>query len=238
MGGAFPLGPPAAPATDQEIEEMKTLYAADIRYVDHHIGRVLDWLEKTGKLSETLVVLTADHGEEFLDHGSWNHGSSAFTEVLRVPFIIYDGGSVAPAVRVGALTRQIDLMPTVLDLVGLECPKEIQGRSIRPLLQGEPLDPEPAYVEVYPAVPDDSDIFALVEGTHKIIRVTLRDRSSVLLYDLVNDPLETHNLADAAPALRDSLLVQMEKWDEIVRRSSSLDPKRLKYFRSLGYINQ
>jgi arylsulfatase A-like enzyme len=237
MGGAFPIGEPGAPATEQEIEVMKTLYAADIRYVDYHIGRILEWLEENGKLSETLVVLTADHGEEFLDHGSWNHGSSAFSEVARVPFIVYDEGTVPAGIRIRDLTRQIDLMPTVLDLLGIACPREIQGRSVRPLLDGVPLNPEPAYVEVYPALPTGADINALVDDRHKIVRVELGGRSAVLLYDLQGDPEERVNLADANPALRDSLLVEMDKWDQVLRANSPIDPERLKHFRSLGYIN-
>ena len=238
QGGAFPLGEPAGKATDEETKAMKVLYAADIRCVDYHIGRLVEWLREAGKLSETLIVITADHGEEFLEHGSWNHGSSAFAEVGRVPFIVYDAGSVPAGVRVRDITRQIDLMPTVLDLLGLDCPKEIQGRSVRPFLTGAPLTPMPAYVEVYPAVPSGADIFALVQGQYKIVRVSLDERSAVLLYDLESDPAERANIADVYPVLRDSLLVEMEKWDQIARVNSPIDPERLKHFRSLGYINQ
>jgi arylsulfatase A-like enzyme len=238
MGGAFPLGGPAGQATSREIEEMKILYAADIRYVDYHIGRIIEWLEETGKLTNTVIVFTSDHGEEFLEHGSWNHGSSAFNEVARVPFIVRDGKSVPPGVRITDLTRQIDLMPTVLDLLDLDCPPSIQGRSVRPLLEGIPLDPVSAYVEVYPAEPVGSDISALVRGRYKIVHVSFGDRSSVLLYDLESDPKESTNLAELSPALRDSLLVEMEKSDQIARFNSPIDPERLKELRSLGYINQ
>ena len=156
----------------------------------------------------------------------------------RVPFIVYDEGSVPAGLRVRDITRQIDLMPTVLDLVGLECPGEIQGRSVRPILDGASFTPTPAYVEVYPAVPSGADIFALVQGRYKIVRVSLDDRSAVLLYDIESDPAERENIAETVPALRDSLLVELEKWNQIARMNSPIDPERLKYFRSLGYINQ
>ncbi|UCG52119.1 MAG: sulfatase [Candidatus Latescibacterota bacterium] len=133
MGGPYPFGERAGQTTDQAIADMKKLYLADILCVENHIGRILHWLEETGKLSETLIIFTADHGEEFLDHGAWNHGSTAFEEVLRVPFIVYCEDIVPAGVRVNAVTRQIDLMPTVLDLVGLDCPQEVQGRSLRPI---------------------------------------------------------------------------------------------------------
>lgn len=238
MGGAYPLNDPAGEATPEETDHMKLLYTADIRCVDFHIGRILDWLETNGKLSDTMVIVTADHGEEFQEHGSWNHGSSAFTEVGRVPFILNHGGTVPAGVRVDRVTRQIDLMPTVLDYLGLDCPEGVQGRSVRPLVDGAGLDPLPAFVEVYPAVPSNTDIVALVNERHKVVRVTRDDRSAILLYDLISDPAELDNLAESYPALRDSLLTEMEKWDQIARANSPIDPTRLKYFRSLGYINQ
>jgi hypothetical protein len=92
-------------------------------------------------------------------------------------------------------------------------------------------------VEVYPALPTGADINALVDDRHKIVRVELGGRSAVLLYDLQGDPEERVNLADANPALRDSLLVEMDKWDQVLRANSPIDPERLKHFRSLGYIN-
>ena len=93
-------------------------------------------------------------------------------------------------------------------------------------------------MEVYPEVPKECDIYALVDRGYKIITVSLGDQSAVLLYHLENDPLELNNIADEFPALTDSLLIEMEMWDEMVKRHSPLDPERLKYFRSLGYINQ
>ncbi|UCG52120.1 MAG: hypothetical protein JSW58_00780 [Candidatus Latescibacterota bacterium] len=100
------------------------------------------------------------------------------------------------------------------------------------------MDPKPAYVEVFPGHQKGADVFALVEGRHKIISVSLEDSSTVLLYDLENDPGEKNNLADIDPALTDSLLIEMELWEEIARHHSVLDSSRLEYFRSLGYINQ
>jgi hypothetical protein len=132
-------------------------------------------------------------------------------------------------------------MPTLLDLLGIECPEEVQGRSVRALAEGKTLAPEPAYVEVYPGQPKECDIFALIEGGHKVINVSLGDDSAVLLYNRLEDPGEMNSFADAAPALRDSLLDEMARWDAIARPPNSpvdMDPERLKRLRSLGYINQ
>ncbi len=243
-GGAFPLGEPGIPVADETIEDMKVLYAANIRYTEQQIARILDWLEEKGKLDDTVIVLTSDHGEEFYEHRAWEHGSSAFQEQAHVPFVIRAPGLVSVGKRVTGLTRHIDVMPTVLDLLGLECPKEAQGRSFRALLDDRAQEPTPAYVEVYPISPTGSDIFGLLADRYKIVRVSLGDSSAVMLYDLRSDPGETNDIAVMNPELVDSLLVEMEKWNQVAHLYSpdsgmgQLDPGSIKLLKSLGYINQ
>ena len=243
-GGAFPLGEPGIRVSDEANEDLKVLYAGNIRYTEQQIARILDWLEETGKLSETLVVLTSDHGEEFYEHDAWEHGSSAFQEQAHVPLIIHAPSLIPQGKRITKMTRHIDVMPTLLDLVGLECPTEAQGQSVRGLLEDRPMETKPAYVEVYPISPDESDIFALFGDPYKIVRVSLGDRSDVLLYDLAKDPGETSNIAALQPELRDSLLIEMEKWDQVAHLykpdsgTGALDPASIKLFKALGYINQ
>ena len=243
-GGAFPVGKPGIRISDEATEDLKVLYAANIRYTEQQIARILDWLEETGKLSETLVVLTSDHGEEFYEHNAWEHGSSAFQEQAHVPLIIHAPGLIPPGKRITKLTRHIDVMPTLLDLVGLECPKEAQGQSLRGLLEDRATETKPAYVEVCPISPDEADIFALFGDPYKIVHVSLGERSDVLLYDLESDPGETHNIAAVHPELRDSLLIEMEKWDQVAHLykpdsgTGALDPGSIKLFKALGYINQ
>lgn len=242
-GGAFPVGKPGIRISDEATEDLKVLYAANIRYTEQQIARILDWLEETGKLSETLIVLTSDHGEEFYEHNAWEHGSSAFQEQAHVPLMIQAPGLIPPGKRITTLTRHIDVMPTLLDLVGLECPKEAQGQSLRGLLEDRATETKPAYVEVCPISPDEADIFALFGNPYKIVRVSLGDRSDVLLYDLASDPGETNNIAVVHPELRDSLLIEMEKWDQVAHLykpdsgTGALDPGSIKLFKALGYIN-
>jgi arylsulfatase A-like enzyme len=242
MGGAWPLGEPAAKASDDDIELMRVLYAADIRYVEHHIGRILDWLDKEGKLDETLVVFTSDHGEEFFEHNAWNHGSSAFTEQLRVPLIMMAQDLVPAGLRVAEPTRHVDIVPTVLDLLGIECPEDVQGRSLRPLIEGRGLVPVPVYSEIYPLRPSDCSIYSLVKNGHKLIRVTLGEETRTLLYDLASDPGERTDLTGAKSALVDSFDVEMVTWDRIAHMHTPdsgevpIDSRRLKMLKSLGYI--
>ncbi|MEJ2722586.1 MAG: sulfatase-like hydrolase/transferase, partial [bacterium] len=225
-----------------EIEVMRTLYAVDVLYVEAHIARILDWLEQSGQLDETLVVFTSDHGEEFYEHHGWNHGSSAFTEQLRVPLIMQARGLIPAGRRIEEPTRHVDVVPTILDVVGIECPAEVQGRSLLPMIEGMRLPPVPVYTEVYPLRPPDCSIFSIVDRTNKLIHVTLGDASATMLFDLSADPGEHDNLAGKAPAGVDSLDVKMETWDRIAHQltpASSeipIDSRRLKMLKSLGYI--
>lgn len=241
-GGGYPLGDCGEAVNAQVEHDMRTLYAADILYVDRQIERLLEWLEETGRLDETLIVYTSDHGEEFYEHCCWNHGHSAFEEALRVPLILHEPGAVPAGLRIEALTRHVDLMPTVLDLAGLVCPDKVHGRSLRPLLAGEALDPVPVYSEIYPSHPAGCSVFSLIQGNHKLISVKLGGDSALLLYDLAADSLEIKNLAESFPGLRDELVDEMLDWDLVAHRYSSgadtvrLDERSLKRLKSLGYV--
>jgi arylsulfatase A-like enzyme len=244
MGGGLPLGKKGEPVSDAELHTMKTLYAADILYVERQIERVFEWLDASGRAAETIVVLTSDHGEEFYEHGAWNHGGSAFDEVLRVPLVITMPGAAGAGLRIEEVTRHIDVMPTLLDLAGVEPPDGIQGRSLRPLVEGGSMDdPVPAYTEVFPIRPAGCEIVSLVTPPHKIIRVSLDGVTDVMLFDLAADPGELDNIVSALSDIYEGLLSDVDVWDGVARLYTPdtdavpLDPGTLKKLKSLGYIN-
>jgi len=123
------------------------LYDAEIRYTDDVLGRILDGLEARGELDDTLVVITADHGEEFFDHGRKGHQHTLYDEVVRVPMVFSWPGHLEPAV-VADQVRTIDLMPTLLSVAGIRRQPKMQGRSLVPLLVGETLEPADALSEL------------------------------------------------------------------------------------------
>ena len=123
------------------------LYDAEIRFTDDVVARILAALEERGQAERTLVVVTADHGEEFFEHGGWGHQSSLFEEQVRIPLIFHWPGVLQPGV-VKDQVRLIDLMPTLLSLAGARRLPNAQGRSLAPLLLGGELPPEPALLEL------------------------------------------------------------------------------------------
>ncbi len=123
----------AVRARRRETQDLLKLYDAEIRQVDDAFGRLMDGLERRGLYEDSLVVVSADHGEEFLDHGDWQHGKSLYAEQLGVPMVIRwpQGQSPhAPGSRVSDLAAHVDLMPTVLAAVGVTPSPQIQGRDL------------------------------------------------------------------------------------------------------------
>jgi arylsulfatase A-like enzyme len=121
-----------------DVEYLRALYDAEIRETDAALESLLGELESRGLLGDTVVLLTSDHGEEFLEHGTFKHGYQLYEESLRVPLVLRVPGVAARRER-EALVQHIDLAPTLLEIVGLPVPPTFQGRSLVPLLRGERL---------------------------------------------------------------------------------------------------
>lgn len=179
-----------------DVQYIKDLYDAGIAYTDHLLGDLLQHMQEIGLLDEALVVITSDHGEEFLDHGLVSH-QTVYQEILHVPLMVR-----LPLDHPGALSRRgavvqrpvmgVDLFPSILDFAGFDVPDYVQGSSWVPSLMGEVARWELAWSEIgTPA----NDLVALRWGGYKLIgnRVTRRDPE---FYDLQIDPREKFNRMD------------------------------------------
>lgn len=194
--GVIPRGSIDLRADDRE--EILTLYESSVRRMDTWLRGVLDAWDDRGP-----VVLTADHGEEILEHGWIGHASTAewatlYEEVLRIPLIIHGFGQA----RVDAPVRQIDILPTLCELLGIALANPIEGRSVVPLIEGRPLPEVASYAEStiagYRTAPAAAPhrVRALRRGRWKVIESTL---GTTELYDLERDSGERTNVAEAHP---------------------------------------
>jgi arylsulfatase A-like enzyme len=123
----------SGPAKKVRREDLLTsiaMYDGEIAFVDDQIGRLLAVLEKVGVRNETAIIVTSDHGEEFLDHGGLGHGTTVYGEQVRVPLLIVYPNRFEPGRRIDYLTHHIDLAPTLLDLAGIEKPAGFRGRTL------------------------------------------------------------------------------------------------------------
>jgi len=119
-----------------DLEDLIDLYDAEIRYVDHAIKSLLDELSEMGILDDTFVIITADHGEEFGEHGNFGHGyGKLYDEIIHVPLIICN--SPYKNVKVDNPVSLVDIAPTILDLLDIPAPRSFQGESLIPVIKGE-----------------------------------------------------------------------------------------------------
>jgi choline-sulfatase len=164
------------------------LYSGEIAFDDAQIGRLVDQLDARGLLDDTLIVVAGDHGEALGDHGERAHGLFVYQSVVHVPLLVH-GKGIRPG-RLAGITRLVDVMPTVLDFVGITPPRG-DGISLAEVLRGRRLMPElVAYAEsMYPARFGWSPLVSLRAGRYKFIRAPRPE-----LYDLRSDPGERRNL--------------------------------------------
>jgi len=116
---------------DRDLQHTLALYDGEIHWVDRHVGEVIDLITAMGLKDETIVIVTADHGDEFFDHGSIGHRSTLHAELLHIPLIVRVPGAGQSGQRVPSIARIIDLAPSLLDWCGLPPLPEQQGASLR-----------------------------------------------------------------------------------------------------------
>ncbi len=136
------------PVTPEDLQHVYNLYDGEIAYVDNELNKVIDTLKARDLYDNTLIVLSADHGEELYDHhGYFGHGASVYEGVMRVPLIMRMPGTVPAGKRDASVVGTIDVAPTILQTVGIAVPESYQGRSLAPAFKGEQLTPTPAFAE-------------------------------------------------------------------------------------------
>jgi arylsulfatase A-like enzyme len=237
----FSTNPAIHPNMDpRDFRHMIAMYDGEIRSTDDVVGQLLDALRARGRLENTLVIVTADHGEEFFEHLGKGHQHSLWEELIRVPLVFHWPKQLKPGSVVPDQVRLIDVMPTILTFAGVEKQPLVQGRDIGPLLAGRALEPAPALCEL---LVDQIDLRVLRTNERKAFRNAPSHKTGV--FDLVSDPRETKVLHDE-PATR--LLAELEK--EIARaiearkhigegvREIDVDAEMKQRLRALGYAGE
>jgi len=211
-------------------------YDAEIAYADYEIGRLLAHLSTLGQLERTLVVVLGDHGEALGEHEEPTHGFFLYDEVLHIPLIIAGPGVTKRVVP--DQVRIVDVMPTVLDLLGVPIPPRVQGATLVPAMRGEPLDLV-AFAETwFPRYHYGwSELMAIRDGRYKFILAPKRE-----LYDVVADPHEQHDLSKDEAARATAAERALRKMLDGVSAAAALpgpqriDPQVGERLRALGYV--
>jgi arylsulfatase A-like enzyme len=221
-----------------DLAHLLALYDGEIRYADGEIGRVLDHIRVRGLDRGTLVVMTSDHGEEFLDHGSWEHQKTLYEEVVRIPLAMRGPGLAAR--HEAAPVSLLDVAPSVLAWLGVKPPASFRGRS----LLAPPGDSE-AYGETE-QTPDGSRKLFLRAGAGRWKAILSLDKTAPEVrkeewYDLAADPREQTSAAPPAAIAEVIRKRALDRWRADRARGASgvavnLTPDQRERLRALGYL--
>lgn len=218
--------------TEAELEHIIDLYDATIRSMDAAFQDLIGFLREADLLDNSLIVFTSDHGEEYGERGRIAvHGPTLFDEVLLVPLIIRFPEGLFASTVVDSQVRSIDILPTVLDVLGIEAPTRFDGTSLVDLVRSGTDQHLPALSEAR-----SGTLASLRDGSWKVIR----GERTVKLFDLRNDPSETSDLASDDPAERDRLQALLEQILGSQRRVSTPhepDDEAVEQLKALGYVD-
>jgi arylsulfatase A-like enzyme len=229
-------------------------YDASIHWVDRHVGRLLQELEERELFEKTLVVVASDHGEAFYEHGGEGHARNLYREVTEVPLILAFPFRLDPGVVVEPLVRNVDIWPTLFDLLGLPPAAQSDGRSLVPLIEaairGE---------EAVPAPDDEATAFAFLDQNWtraemppkplvsvrtdaERLLLSASESERLELYDHREDPREQHNLAETQPERLEALRRRAEAFlaSEVAWQGGApeveIDEMRRGQLQALGYV--
>ena len=217
-------------------------YDGEVAFADELVGRLDEELQRLGLRSDTLLVVTSDHGEGLGEHRENVHGFFVYQSTLRVPFIAR-GPGIPPGARLGVTARTVDVFPTALDMLGVPRPPglKLRGRSLAGALRGKERPVEAAsYAEaLLPLLHYGwSDLRSLREGRWKYIEAPRPE-----LYDLEQDPGETKDRATAEPARAEALRSALARQIEEERKATpappgaaGVPPDLLEKLGALGYL--
>ena len=228
----------------EEQERIRDLYHGEVRYVDDNIGILIDSLKSLGLYEGTLIIFTSDHGEEFWEHGGFEHGHALFDEILRVPLVI----KLPFPAMTGRISRPVStqrIMPTILDLCRIEGEDEdLLDESLSSLwAEKAPGVGNPPLFSTGLLYGEDRE--SVVFDELKFIRRLGSGEGE--LYDLIRDPFETTSIGDISPtAVREAIRlldghhrksrVIGEQLRIVEEERIKLDRETVQWLKTLGYI--
>jgi arylsulfatase A-like enzyme len=205
-----------SPQRGVSVAELRARYDENIAYADHVVGDFLEWLDRTGRLDRSIVIVSADHGESFEHNWLLHTGPYLYNGLIRIPLLIHLPGQ-KQGLRITQAAEQVDLLPTILDLVGGQAPSWSEGTSLKPLLEGKQLpqrllfsmnlDPNSTFA------PIEQGTVAVIDNEFKYVAQLATHEGA--LYRYKTDPEEEQNLvvsdAPVAARMKDFLTKKLEE---------------------------
>ncbi len=228
---------------ERDLEHVRALYDGEIRWVDDWLGKLFVELERRGLDETTLVVVTSDHGEEFLDHGRFGHVQNLYDSALRTPLLVRLPGGLGGERRFAQAVGQLDLAPTLAAAAGIVAPPAWQGRDLMPLLTGRgELAPADLHADLF----GRQRALVAPDGWKAILsrRQHQKSHRSLELYELGSDPRERQDRAESDPGQGAEMRTRIERAYRRFQKAAvglesgkvATDPEFERQLRALGYL--
>ena len=237
---------------DQDLRNVIALYDGGIRYTDERIEGFLAYLQNSGLYEDTLIIITSDHGEEFMEHGSFLHWQLYYRPNLHVPLIIHLPAYSKKEVRIGEFVQSIDLLPTILDIAGLPDLPDAQGRSLVPLINAHSdflyylwqhlvqyikNDLPVSFAEVHNYTMRGRNVSVISDGFQMIYN---QASHALQLFNILADPLTQDNVAKDHNDIVERLLSEYTGFNSTVSQIETptivLNKQTEEQLEALGYI--
>ena len=238
---------------EDDRKHVRRRYLAEVRYLDGHVKRMVELMRNRGYVTDnTIILFYSDHGESLGEHDYYYaHGEKLYEPTVRVPAFLHYPKELEPG-RFTPLVSTPDLLPTVLELMGVEVPADLDGVSQLDALRGGAPPRTVCHIEsdyqlIHPENPDfhidgpRGKWRGVIADRYKLLRIPQPDGDRLELYDLRVDPRETQNLVESEPGLVDQLRPLLAEFDALVDgqepETVEMDEETARRLRGLGYIN-
>ena len=216
--------------TKEEISYIKSLYIAEIESVDERVGYVIKSLEVRNLLKNTIIIFTADHGEFFKEHNEMGHGPLYYDQLLRIPLII-SGPRIPSGKRIKSRVSNMDIIPTLNELMNMNYKNKMSGRSFKDLLldSESKIDRKQIYFDtIGHSVKNRIVKDAILYNEFKLIITHTEDKTEYELYNIINDAEEKKNLYYSNMPLVEKILKDRFKYKELIKKQYKINLKKIK----------
>jgi arylsulfatase A-like enzyme len=221
-----------------DIQHLINLYDASIRQLNDQLEVLFDYLNKGRLLEKTFLIITSDHGEEFLEHGKILHSQTHYQEAIHIPLIML-GPGMPRSKRVKGVVSLVDVLPTALSLLEISQPSTLSGVDLAPLWKGEhyQLSARTIFSEA-DKLNEQNDIKRIARrGSYKLHHNILTEESE--LYDLAHDPKEHSNIASEQSSMVNLLFSELKRFMQTRYRgenAANLTSEEIEKLKELGYL--
>jgi arylsulfatase A-like enzyme len=226
-----------------------SLYDGEICFVDAQIGKLLEKLKSLEIYDKTMIIVTSDHGQAFGEHGDYGHGSTIYQDQLKVPLVVKCPSNYSGAPVIDEPVRSIDIVPTILDLLGISSGVTLEGNSLLPLMKTGKSSHGSGNIYIEQNLDNAYILDGIISNNEWKYILTekseLRDiekAGSEELYNLTVDPYELNNVVqrelDVLKIMRDSLATFKNRLTspEMIPARIKVDPETVRQLRALGYL--